>query len=42
MEKNPFATMEFRELVQNVKEITKEFKSLNSKIDKLIEIKKKD
>ena len=42
MEKNPFIGMEFREMVQNIKEIAKELKTLNSKIDKLIELKKKD
>ncbi len=40
MEKNPFSAMEFRELVQGIKEIVLELKNLNSKLDKL-EIGKK-
>jgi len=41
MEKNPFGAMEFRELVQSVKEIVSELKKLNSNLDKL-EIRKKN
>lgn len=41
MEKNPFNAMEFRELVQGIKEIVSELKKLNSKLDKL-DIRKKD
>ena len=35
MEKNPFSSMEFRELVQGIKEIVEELKKLNSKLDTL-------
>lgn len=41
MEKNPFSAMEFRELVQGIKEIVSELKKLNSKLDRL-DIRKKD
>ena len=41
MENNPFSTMEFRELVQGIKNIVEELRKLNSKIDKL-DIRKKD
>ncbi len=41
MEKNPFSAIDFRELVQSVKEIVSELKKLNSKLDKL-DIRKKD
>ena len=41
MEKNPFSAMEFRELVQGIKNIVEELRKLNSKIDKL-DMKKKN
>lgn len=33
MEKNPFGAMEFRELVQSIKQIVEELKKMNSKLD---------
>ena len=38
--KKTLSAMEFRELVQGIKNIVEELKKLNSKIDKLVELQK--